>query len=449
MSGGSIRLRLFVAAAISVVAALSIAGLGQTFLFERHVERRINTELTTHLNQLIAGVAIAEDGVVSVARPPTDPRFQVPLSGLYWQVIDESTRRTIRSRSLWDASLDAPPVSASAGTQSLEIRGHDGGLLIALQREIREATHADRPLRVIVAIDHREVEVASREFGQDLLPSLAILSAVLILAAWVQVAVGLRPLERLRRAVGDVMANRKSRLDTDVPREVQPLADEINRLLEAQADALVKARSSAADLAHGLKTPLQVLAADIRALRDRGQADLAENIAEVAGTIRRHVDRELTRRRTAPAPGSTSAFADVAGRVVNVVRRTPRGETIEFIIDAVPGQAVAMDETDLSEVLGNLVENASRFGRSRIVIAARETATTTNIEVADDGPGIPEDAKSAVLARGARLDLRGDGAGLGLAIVADVVEVYGGKLSLEDAGPGLRAVIHIPRPAKS
>jgi signal transduction histidine kinase len=451
MNGRSIRLRLLVASAVSVVVALAIAGFGLTLLFERHVERRIEQELTDHLNQLIAAIAVAADGTVSMTNSPTDPRFASPLSGLYWQVEDLASGARMRSRSLWDSTLPAPSEADPGALEAGEIRGPGGSLLVAVVRTIDiTAGGTNHRFRLVVAEDHGDVDIASRDFGYDLMPALAILALVLIVAAGVQVTVGLLPLERLRRAVSDIVAGRTTRLADDAPREVQPLATEINRLLEAQEKALGKARTRAADLAHGLKTPLQVLSADVRALRERGETALADEIDQVAGTIRRHVERELARARAAPSaslPVVRSVVADVAGRVIAVVKRTPRGERLTFKVDIAPGVTATVDETDLAEVLGNLVENASRFAASTVKIAAREALTETRIEVSDDGPGIPPEAVPAALARGGRVDLRGNGSGLGLAIVSDVVEAYGGTFTMESGAPGLRAVVTFPSAA--
>ncbi len=300
-----------------------------------------------------------------------------------------------------------------------------------------------------VAEDHRSVEISTREFAVELVPSLALLAAVLILAMWLQVAVGLKPLEGLRQAVSDVVAGNAARLETDVPTEVQPLADEINRLLDGQAKALARARSGATDLAHGLKTPLQVLSSDIRKLRTKGEQQIADEIDQVAGSIRRHVDRELARARVAPATAAQVRRANVAAvaqRVIAVVKRTPQGERLTFVVDAPPNATAPIDEADLAEILGNLVENAARYAASTVRISALETDAAVRVIVTDDGPGIPDQARAAALARGVSLDTAG-GSGLGLAIVSDVIDAYGGSLAIDDAGPGLRVTVILPRRA--
>jgi signal transduction histidine kinase len=445
MNPGSIRLRLLIAAAASVVAALAIAGFALSVLFERHVERRVESDLSSELSQIIAATAFAPDGKIAVGPVPADPRFATPLSGFYWQVDDIERGTGVRSRSLWDFLLTVPADSLPDGAPHLhEIAGPGDTLLVAIERRIVD--DSGRPFRAIVAEDHRSVEIAVAEYMSELLPALAILAVFLIAAMWVQVSVGLAPLERLRQAVKGVTTGRADRLESKGPSEVQPLADEINRLLDARDKALIRARTRATDLAHGLKTPLQVLSADIRALREKGETALAAEIEENADTIRRHVERELARARVAPLPSgqARTAIARVAERVVAVVKRTSEGERLAFLVGAPPDLAAAIDEGDLTEILGNLVENAARFAAARVTIAAHATEDGTAITVSDDGPGIPDAHRESVLSRGVHLDAAGGHTGLGLAIVSDVVEAYGGTLSIGDAAPGLVVTIVLP-----
>ena len=348
MSGGSIRFRLLIAAAASLIVAVAIAGIGLTTLFERHIERLVERDLNGYLNQLIAGIEISPGGTMSVAQPPSDPRFLVPLSGLYWQVTDIGSGATSRSRSLWDTTLVLPASGTSSGMPRFsEIAGPADALLIALDRTVKDQTSgAEHDLRVVVAEDHRTVANAAKSFAFDLVPALALFALLLIAAAWVQIAIGLRPLERMRRAVAEIISGEATRLDPQVPDEVRPLVGEINRLLEAQAKALARARTRAADLAHGLKTPLQVLSGDIRALREKGDAKIADEIDRVAGSIRRHVDRELAGARAASDSNASTArshAAEVAERVIGVVRRTPRGSTVAFVNDIGDGDGEPAD----------------------------------------------------------------------------------------------------------
>jgi signal transduction histidine kinase len=204
---------------------------------------------------------------------------------------------------------------------------------------------------------------------------------------------------------------------------------------------LRRARARAGDLAHGLKTPLQVIAADIRTLRAQGNTALADEIEKSADAIRQHVERELARARVSQRRGKTQTdVASVARRIIEVVRRTPGSDRLEFRVDVESGCVAAIDEGDLTEMLGNLIENAARFAKTRVSVAAAATTEGTVIAVSDDGPGIPEADRAAVLNRGVALGAR-RGSGLGLAIVSDIVESYGGRLALADAAPGLAVTV--------
>ena len=447
MRRGSIRVRLLVAAAISILVALALAGVGLRTLFERHVERRVAAEIEVDLNQLIGSTIFAADGRLQALPQFSDPRFEIPLSGYYWQVRDLKTGDLQRSRSLWDMALpDVAGANDSGLAQLREAAGPDGAPLIMVERRITD--REGRSFRAAVAENYRAVELSIAEYVGELAPALALLAGVLMLANFVQITVGLAPLEKLRVAIKDVIARRTARLDVKAPNEVQPLADEINRMLEVQQRALAHARTRAADLAHGLKTPLQVLSGDIRTLRKRGQTDLADEIEKSVASIRRHVDRELARARI--APGATEArrcnVARTAGNVIEVVRRTPAGQNLTFVSDMPDDLAAPVEEGDLAELLGNLIENAARYARTCVRVEASDSGTATTIRVADDGPGIADDLKDAALSRGVRLDRNGSGSGLGLAIVADLVEAYGGDLQMSDAEPqGLCVTICLPR----
>jgi signal transduction histidine kinase len=450
MSSGSIRFRLWSAAAISLLAALAIAGIGLVFLFERHAERQLETDLIVDLNQVV-GAAKFNGDVLAVTPPGvTDPRFSVPLSGYYWQVADLRSGALTRSRSLWDGTIDLPPASQDGLRHFYEVTGPGQTLLLVLDRTVTDTD--GRSFRVAVAQDHGLISQSVRAYLHELVPALLLLALVLSAAFFAQITVGLAPLKTLRDAVRDVVSGRRGRLDAAAPAEVQPLTAEINRLLEAQEKALVRARARAADLAHGLKTPLQVLSADIRVLRDRGETTLADEIEKSADAIRWHVERELALARVAPRSGAASTeVAAVAARVIDVVRRTPQAERIVFAIDVPDGLVAPIDEGDLTELLGNLIENAGRFARGAVRVTAQRLPDGTAIAVSDDGPGIREADRETVLHRGVSLgsamgsaEGSARGTGLGLAIVSDIVDSYRGRIGLGDAGPGLTVTIFLP-----
>jgi signal transduction histidine kinase len=362
------------------------------------------------------------------------------LSGLYWQAEIEPGGPQLRSRSLWDFTIDLPHERhVDDEVHTYDVAGPDGQQLHLLQRRITLPERlGGQSARVAVAIDHADMTAAVRSFAAALLPYLLVLAVLLTAAAWAQVTIGLRPLTAVRRKLAAIASGDAQRLGGDFPDEVQPLAHEIDTLLEARDRQIEKARTRAADLAHGLKTPLQVLSDDAQRLRDQGDEDLAREIQDIADTMRRHVERELARARSGAARASTAAnVAAVAHRVVRVVERTPHGKALSWTIDAPKALTARIDPEDLTEALGNLAENAARHARSSITIRARSEKDSVTITVLDDGPGIPLERAQEALRRGGRLDSSGS-AGLGLSIVGDIA------LSIETPERGCRISLQFP-----
>ncbi len=451
MRRGSLRLRLLIAATVSVVAALALAGAGLTFLFEQHVVRRLEAELETHLRQLAAGVEITPAGALALSREPPDPRFHEPLSGLYWQA-EMSGGAPLRSRSLWDTTLALPRDRLDRGAVHVhEVGGPGETRVMLVERAVTLAVNgAAREVRLAVAQDARAVASATRAFASDLAPFLAVLGAALVAAAWVQVGVGLRPFASIRRDVAAIRSGAATRLPAAAPNEVTPLVEEVNALLAERAAEIERGRNRAADLAHGLKTPLAALAADARRLREKGEAAIAGDIETVGSLMRRHIDRELARARIRGAARGGGALRTPLlppiQRLAETLRRTPDGERVAIELDLSPAVSVAMDREDFTEVMGNLLENAVRHARTRVRVEAREVPGYLEIEVGDDGPGVPESLRAAIAERGARLDEAGPRTGLGLAIVRDVLDAYDGSLMLGESGlGGLRARVRVPR----
>jgi signal transduction histidine kinase len=448
----SLRLRLLAAGGLSILLALALGGLGLAILFENHVERRAVAELSVHLDQVIAALDRNGAGDVVLARPPADPRFERPLSGLYWQVesgSDAPEGWLLRSRSLWDARLPLPKdVLADGGVHEHVMTGPTGASLLVLERMVRlPARLGGTRVRTAVALDRRALREATTAFVTQLAPYLGVLALVLIVASALQITVGLRPLAAIQARVGAIRSGDATRLGTEFPSEVRPLAAEVDALLSAREADIARARARAADLAHGLKTPLQVLAGDVERLRTAGETAMAEEIEQVAAAMRRHVERELARARL--AAGVTTATcrpAEVVRRVLAVVRRTPDGARLDWHTDMPAGLVAPMDADDLTEVLGALVENAARHATASVTLEGRRTDDGgMDLTVTDDGPGIPADRRAGMLVRGQRLDMESDGSGLGLSIALDILTAWGGSLVLEDApAGGLRARIRLP-----
>ncbi|WP_423414659.1 HAMP domain-containing sensor histidine kinase [Hyphomicrobium sp. B1] len=447
MSVGSLRLRLLAAGVLSILLALGIAAFGLTELFKRHVERRVDAELTIYLNQLAAGLTRKPSGELALAHRPSDPRFEEPLSGLYWQIEGGSPTDDLRSRSLWDTVLSLPPETNVADvSRRYEIVGPQNARLYLLQRYIELPDNiGGSKVRIAVAVDSREVGQSVRSFASELAPFLLIIGALLVAASWVQVSVGLRPLSTIRGRLSSIRSGKQQRLGGAFPKEVRPLAEEIDALLDEREKAIEKARGRAADLAHGLKTPLQVLNGEVTRLEEKGETRIASDISYLVNLMRRHIDREIARARISYANSNASTNVRTsAEQIIRVVEKTPRGQSLSWTIDAPPDLEARIDAVDLAESLGNLLDNAARHAKEKVSVKARAEMQSISISIIDDGPGIEKEHQAAMLIRGQRLDTHVGGAGLGLAIVTDIVEAWGGSLTIENGTVGLIATLRLP-----
>ena len=448
-TGRSLRFRLFAYATIVVAAALLVTGISLSALFARHLERRVGQELDTHLNQLTGSLRLDANSDLSLGREPVDPRFQAVFGGLYWQVDDETTATQLKSRSLWDTFLDIPGdvlkpgethVHDTAGPQDSKLLVHEALVLLS-------APDGDHRLRVAVAIDRAEISALATGFSKDLAPVLAILGAVLLLGLLLQIGEGLKPVYGVLSGVTAIRNGAARRLETDgVPQEVAPLVEEVNALLDAQDQAISRARDRAANLAHGLKTPLSALVTDVERLRAVGETEIADDISELTQRMRRHIQRELARARLRHGRSlDRTPLKPVVDGIMRALKRTPAGEelTLQCTIDA--DMTVPIDPDDLNELIGNLVENAVRFARTRVVVDADISSNEILIRIGDDGPGLDPAAVNKTVEPDQRLDQSETGAGLGLAISGDIVDSFGGQLELATSSlGGLEARISIP-----
>lgn len=433
----SIRWRLVLAGGLAIALALALSGMGLAVLFDRHVARVAAADLR---NRALALAAMVEPRGASLRAPPEDPLYDQPFSGHYWQVsLGEETRR---SRSLWDYALPLEGRPLPPGqSRVLNLPGPRGEPLLAVEQSLAVGQGAAAlPLRIVVAEDRSRLALAKQGFLGDLLPYLSLLGLALLLASWVQITIGLRPLAQVGARVAGLVAGTRPRMGRDLPTEVTPLANQIDSLLDARDQELERARHRAANLAHGFKTPLQALLGDAAQLRGRGEAELARSIETIATEMRRHVDRELARARIQTAgPASGAVPAEIAGKLIGVLRRTPAGAGLDWQLDAAPGLRARIDPGDLTEAMGALMENAMRHARSRVQITVRAEAPRLVIAIRDDGPGVAEAELASLTRRGLSLDPSGQGQGIGLAMVADITDAAQGELSLQNAQPGFLA----------
>jgi signal transduction histidine kinase len=446
VTAGSLKLRLLVGASAFLLCAMVIAAIALSFLFERHVKNWIDIELAAHIDQVIAGIDRDPTGKLLVKTEPTDPRFGQPFSGLYWQAAFETSGQVLRSRSLWDSTIDIPvPAAIGDHAHHHRVAGPSGQTLYVLEKRVELPARLGRErVRIAAAVNEADVDKAVLGFAASLTPFLLLLGALLAAASWIQILLGLRPLDSIRDRISAIRSGKAQRLGNDFPEEVQPLTHEIDTLLGARDRQIETARARAADLAHGLNTPIQVLIGGIAKLKSTGETDLAADLEAATNAMQRHVQRQLAKARLKSNAGHASApVRSTIDRVIAVVGKTPDGARLEWSITIPENLRAAIHPDDLSEAVGGLLENAARHARSRIAISCTRDEDDVLLRISDDGPGIPDELQADALTRGLRLDMTRPGSGLGLAIVADIAEAWGGSIGFDRDGEMFSAILRL------
>jgi signal transduction histidine kinase len=443
---GSLFRRMIVVAALWIAALLLIGGFALDRVLSRTVVAGFDSQLVYILNGMIDASEIGPDGEVHFSRAPADQRFVQPYSGLYFQISGGNVE-PFPSRSLWDRRLrssdghfDIKPHLYDSDEFSAP--GHKETLRIA-ERDVILPGSSVR-WRFQVAESHDSIDKQIHDLRSILIWSFSALGVGLLVLAALQTFYGLWPLRRVRREVIAIRSGEKKRVGRDFPTEIRPLTEEINQLLEHSEDQAEEARRHAGNLAHALKTPLTVItnAATAHA------PDLADTVCREALVMRRQVDHHLARARAIgrrAAAHSRTRVWDSLEAVQRAVDRLHEGVTIDIAGDH--DAQVRVERQDLDEMLGNLVENAAKYGGGRVFVTVEPKGPIVDVEIEDDGPGIPAERRGELFSRGARLDTTGKpGTGLGLAIVRDVAEIYGGSVHLEESDDlgGLLARLSLP-----
>lgn len=427
----SLRLRLLLGASLALGLTLMIAGFSLYLLFERYVEQVASQALQNHFIQLAANISIDAQGKVQSGSVLSDPRFQKPYGGLYWQ-INEDSMQSLRSRSLWDYSLAKS--NLPDGTVHI-IDGPENSHLFALEKHLifKDKMDVPCPVDVTIAIDRAEIDHTLDDFGLELAIGLALLFAALLATSLIQTVIGLAPLEALRRGVESIMAGKTAKLDGKYPSEVEPLAQELNALIAARENELTRARFRAGNLAHGLKTPLTVMSAVADQMVTTGNAKLAQEIRDGAEQMRSLVERELARARMASGQAvQLTPLAPIVARMVKALKHTTDNDALLWHSNIPADAAFPMESGDLLELVGNLLDNARKWAKSQIYVKFADDTLTID----DDGPGVPENQTEAIQKRGVRLDEKVAGSGLGLGIVRDLCDTYGLDLKLKRSNLG-------------
>jgi signal transduction histidine kinase len=443
---GSLSRRMIGVAALWIAALLLIGGFALDRVLSRSIVDSFDNQLVFVLNSMIASSEIDPIGEVRFNRPLADQRFVEPYSGLYFQV-SGSGADTLASRSLWDRRLRV--VSGHSDIRphlydSDEFSTHDNPEPLRIAE--RDAVLPGSPVkwRFQVAQSRETIDLQIRRLRSTLIWSFSALGVGLLLLATLQTFYGLWPLRRVRDEVAAIRSGKKTRIGDEFPTEIRPLTEEINQLLAHSEDQAEEARRHAGNLAHALKTPLTVITNAATA----DAPDLADTVCREALVMRRQVDHHLARARAigrrAAAQSRVRVWESLEA-VQRAVDRLHEGVTVDIAGDH--HAQVRVERQDLDEMLGNLVENAAKYGGGRVFVTVEPRGEMVDILIEDDGPGIPGERRGELFTRGARLDTTGKpGTGLGLAIVRDVAEIYSGAVHLEESEDlgGLLARLSLP-----
>ncbi|MGF1474752.1 MAG: sensor histidine kinase [Geminicoccaceae bacterium] len=429
----SLTARLVLLASLWCLFLLAAGGVALQAIFASSVAHNFDSRLEVLVNTVIAATVVDGD-TVTMREVTGEPRFDQPLSGWYWQ-IEKAAGAVARSRSLWDQQLGL------AEQDMATIDGPQGQVLRMLTKEVEIG---DDTLTFRVAGDTAELVRDRQRFARTLFVALASLGVGLVGAVLIQVLIGLQPLQRMRAELGEIRAGQRSRLDENVPAELSSLGAELNDLLQHNEDVISKARNHAGNLAHALKAPLTIM---VNADAD-GDTALAEATRRQLPRLRRLVDHHLSRAR---AVGSLrhvphrTPLEPVADAVIRTINRLHEAKNIDIVTGPLEDRLFRGEQQDLEELLGNLVDNACKFARSRVELHASSRAGWLDVVIDDDGPGLSEAERAAAGERGVRFDESVPGTGLGLAIVQDIASLYGGGLRLNESPlGGLRAQLVLP-----
>ena len=434
----SLAVRLFFSATIWIIFTLVSAGLLLSDLNEKTNFTAFDDRLNLLLETLIGASRVDSSDGITVVSTIGDPRFFQPYSGWYWQV-NNGTKTLVRSRSMWDQVFTSDKRLIGGRSQFIDSVNQtnekdkfiETKKLHIIERNI-SFPGIDSPVTFIVSGDTEEYQQNINKFDNTLSVILFILGTGLMIAVFLQVKFGLLPLNKIKASLFKVRNGDEDKLKESYPLEVQPLASEINELLDHNAKIIDRAKTHVGNLAHVLKTPLAVISNEIKT-----EDNIMNNQVIL---MKRHIDRYLKKAHLE----SVGTFSKEKINIIDLVKKM-----ISIFKKLYPEVQINLDESvqeafvfgsmdDLEEVIGNIIENACKYGKNKIEVEIRiSEKNNLQLVISDDGLGLSQEQMNKVFARGFRIDEQKPGTGLGLNIVKDIVETYmKGKVTLSKSKLG-------------
>lgn len=440
-ASGSLRLRFLLAITLWVMLGIGAIWFSATSIFSKHVEESYHEELEVHVRELGRLAELGPDGELLLTRPLSDPRYEEPLSGFYWQ-ITAAGRQPLRSQSMTRGRLDEHIAHSPEILHTLE-NGPSGP---AITYGFTRKGPAGEDIHFVIATDQSELDRLIGSFTRDLTLWLVGLGGLLLATGLAIISFGLHPLDRLTRAIGRLRRGEAQELEGAYPAEISPLVADLNAYVHQNAEMIAKSRVQAGNLAHSLRTPLAVITDEAERLGETGEGRAASKVLlDQARAMEQQIEFQLARARSStgqPYSARWVRLPDVAEPILRAMQRLHPDK--RFAIES--GNCVAvqlpLDEVDYAELLSILLDNAGKWAKRDVRLEfACEPDQSICAHVIDDGPGIPPEQLSHAFEIGSRFDHRKSGTGLGLAIARDLADALGLTLELRNTPDGLTASV--------
>lgn len=443
----SLRLRFLLSVLLWVVLGTGGIWYSATRVFQAHVEQGYHEELAVHVRELARLTRIGPDGAPALIRPLSDPRYDEPLSGFYWQV-GAPGHPSLKSASMVRGALD----ESVAHSPNIAHQTDSGPTGPAITYGFTKPLAGAGDLHFVIATDQRLLDQTVASFTRELTLWLLALASLLLATGFAIIGFGLKPLERLGLATGRLRRGETELLEGDYPTEIAPLVTDLNEYIRQNGAMIARARVQAGNLAHSLRTPLAVIMDEAERLAEGTSPSAASAILlEQAGMMERQIEYQLAHARAragsgARIPGAASMLPELLLPIINAMHRLH--PDCRFTLDnALHGPvSLPVDPVDLTELLSILLDNAGKWASREVRIGLAPVGSGLELAVEDDGPGLTDEQLARAGGIGVRFDPGTPGSGFGLAIATDICEAIGAELELSCAAGGLLAAVRLPGP---
>lgn len=438
---GSLRLRFLSAITLWVVLGIAAIWFCAVGIFSKHVEESYHEEMEVHVRELGRLAAVGNAGELLLTRPLSDPRYEEPLSGFYWQ-ITANGRQTLRSESMTRGTLDEHIAHSPQILHTLD----DGPSGPAITYGFTRKGPAGEDIHFVIATDQSELDRLIGSFTRDLTFWLVGLGALLLATGFAIINFGLHPLDQLSQAISRLRRGEAQELEGGYPAEIAPLVADLNAYVHQNAEMIARSRVQAGNLAHSLRTPLAVITDEAERMgeTDEGCAS-SQVLLDQARSMQQQIEYQLARARSSTGQPYNSRWVrlpDVAEPILRAMQRLHPDKHFELEVCNCDGVQLPLDEVDYSELLSILLDNAGKWAKENIrlqfVCSPNDTITA---RVIDDGPGMTDCEISHAFEIGARFDSQKGGTGLGLAIARDLADALGVTLELSKKRDGFTASV--------